>query len=192
MSASPRSQSPISASRTTRPTGKSCCPGSFSQASCGRPSAIVGVRLLGVRDGCCVRDSAGLRAAPRCRLSSHEPGLWPDNASETWTCATSHCTTPTGSPIPQPSQSRRGSAADQTQTVQMTKSGVGRTTSSQPLFCAPGRIRTSVYSLGTRWSEPVFDLFRHGEGDPSGTLIPKPSQNCGSLAVSGGKLIGGG
>lgn len=56
----------------------------------------------------------------------------------------------------------------------------------------PGGFEPATSDLGTIPSGRVFDHVRHDDEGLSGTLIPKPSQNCGSLAVSGTKLIGGG
>jgi hypothetical protein len=62
-------------------------------------------------------------------------------------------------------------------------------------LCAPGRIRTSVFGLGTRRSGQVFDQVRHGGNDRLATLFPKPSHEHGSLAVSDtvsdGEMTGG-
>ncbi len=55
----------------------------------------------------------------------------------------------------------------------------------------PAGFEPATCGLGTLQSGRVFDQVRHGDESPSGTVIPKPSQNCGSLVVSGGKLIGG-
>ena len=63
----------------------------------------------------------------------------------------------------------------------------------KPAFLAPpGGFEPPTCDLGTRCSGQVFDQVRLVTRGPSGTLIPKPSQNCGSLAVRGGKLMGGG
>ena len=56
---------------------------------------------------------------------------------------------------------------------------------------APGRIRTSVFSLGTLQSGRVFDQLR-GLGERARAIvIPQPSQDCGPLAVNDGQMAGG-
>src|SRR3954466_12048320 len=56
----------------------------------------------------------------------------------------------------------------------------------------PGGFEPPTHGLGTRRSRGVFVQVRRGDEGRSGTLIPKPSQYCGSVAVSGGEMMGRG